>query len=251
MRAWLPTTLVLPLALAGCPALLSDWAIGGGATDASVDDGGTAETSGLDQKTPNPEASREAGAGHDAVATDDADAGPAPEEAGSSPDSAVDAGLAPDEAGSGASDAQVEADAAPNGCANDLSNILGGDFHIDFEVLGVAGGGPLLEQRSVCDQYSVHWLIAETQSGNIITQFYDGSGGPQLQSVATVNDGALHHVVVARVALTFSITIDGQLDNSVPNAVWSPATLSLLQVGRSACASPFAGQIENVCITRQ
>lgn len=197
-------------------------------------------------------------AGHpDAI---DHDAGPWPEEAGTKPDAgsqvleaAVDAGAdsALDAAHDADADAQADSADASTVCADDLSSVHAGDFHVDFDVLGVAAEGPLLEQRSVCGQYEVQWVVAETSAGNVDTYFYDGSGGFQLQSVATVNDGVWHHVVVARVALTFSITIDGQLDNSVPNAVWSPPTLSLLQVGRSACSAAFAGQIKNVCVTRQ
>lgn len=42
MRARLPALLLLPAALTGCPALLSDWTIGGGpADDASADAGGS------------------------------------------------------------------------------------------------------------------------------------------------------------------------------------------------------------------
>jgi hypothetical protein len=38
MRVWLPALILLPLALAGCPAVLSDWTVGGsGAADASTD----------------------------------------------------------------------------------------------------------------------------------------------------------------------------------------------------------------------
>ena len=184
----------------------------------------------LDHRTAYPEASQDGGADSDAARLPDGGVGEF--------DALVDAPSV---------DAPTD---ASDSCANDLSNVRG-DFHIDFDVLGTAGGGPLIEQRSDCNQYSVHWLVAETASANLITQFYDGSGGPQLQSVATINDGAWHHVVVARVAGTLSITIDGHLDSSSPNAVWSPPALPLLQVGRSACATTFAGQVKNACVARQ
>lgn len=89
----LAVVFALPIALAGCPAFLSDWTISdSAATDVSVDDGGSAETSGVDQQTSSPEAeSREAEDGHDAAAND-ADASPGAEEAGSSSDGSPDAG---------------------------------------------------------------------------------------------------------------------------------------------------------------
>ena len=146
-----------------------------------------------------------------------------------------------------------DASADSGTCITDLSNVVG-DFHIGFDVLATGSDaatvtdGPLLEQRSTCDQYSPHWLVAE-QAAHIIVQFYDGSGGATLQSVATVADGVWHHVGVAQVSGTLSISIDAQLDNSTP-MTWSPGTLSLLQVGRSVCAAPYAGQVSGVCLTR-
>ena len=189
----------------------------------------------LDQRTATPDAGLEA---------DDArvDAGSPPDEA-TIPDARADAPTV--------GDAQSEAGDAPSGCADDLSNILGGNFHIDFDVLGVAGGGPLLEQRTSCDQYTAQWDIAETPSGNVDTYFYGGTGGTSLRSITAVNDGAWHHVTIAKVSGTLSIVIDVQIDNSVSSQGWSFATLPLLQVGRSACTSPFAGQIKNVCVTRE
>ena len=194
-------------------------------------------------------ATTDAGATADVGTTLAADTNPAPgkdgssggssssSSGGSSSSSGGEAGSVHEEGGvmldaragaSNAADAQGEAGDAASSCADDLSHVGAGDFHIEFDVVGIAGGGPLVEQRSTCGQYDVHWLIAETASANIITQFYDGSTGPQLQSVATLSDGVRHHVAVARVALLFSITIDGQLDSSVASAVWAPPTLPLL-----------------------
>ncbi len=137
-------------------------------------------------------------------------------------------------------------------CVTDLSGIGTADFHISFDVLATTAvtDGPLLEQRGACDPYSEHMVIAE-QATRIITEIGDGAGWVNVHSIDAINDGIWHHVVVARVAGTLSITIDGQLDNSVPNGgTVDLGPLALLQVGRSARTTPFGGQIKNVCVTR-
>lgn len=189
-------------------------------------------------------------AGHpDAI---DHDAGPWPEEAGTNPDAGPQVLEAEVDAGTGrdAADAGDAVD-APIGCADDLSDVRGGDFHVVFDVLSTAGAGPLLEQRAACNPYYVHWLVAEQANDTLIVEVGDGTNYTDLPSITTVNDGAWHHVVVARLSGTLSIAIDGQVDNSIAGAGWSLAALPTLQVGRSACSAAFAGQIKNVCVARQ
>ena len=214
------------------------------AADAPLhEDGGAAETSSvetdsgagmLDHRVLSPEGSQEAGVGHDAAPGNDA--GPVFNEAATT------------------HDAQADAGDAPNGCADDLSNIQGGDFHIDFDVLtGKTGGsGPLLRQQSNCsDPYMVHWLI--NVSGNILVELGDGTKYVELMSVAFVDDSVWHHIAVVRLSGAMSITIDGHIDNSLTNAGLSISTaLPPLQIGLE-CSSPavFAGQIKNVCVARQ
>lgn len=153
-----------------------------------------------------------------------------------------------------AGDAPVSVDAAAESgadCVNDLSDVGAGDFHIDFDVLATAveSDGPLVEQRATCGQYDTHWLVA-IASGHLVVQTYDGNAGATLESVGAVNDAAPHRVVAARVAGTLSISIDGQIDTSEPNAVFAPGALPLMQVGRSACASAYSGQVTSACVTR-
>lgn len=201
---------------------------GGASSEADTDSGSRA----LDQRTVSPEGAQGA-----------PDAAPTPE-SGATVDARVDA--------VGAADAAGEAGDASNGCADDLSNVHTGDFHIGFDVLAMAGDGvPLLGQRSDCGQYTAQWDVTELSSGNIDTYFYDGAGGADLQSVTSVNDGVWHHVAVARVLATLSIAIDGRLDNSIGGATWSFGSLPLLQVGRSICNTPFTGQIKNICVTKE
>jgi hypothetical protein len=250
-RAWLPIALAVPVALAGCPGQLNDWRISrSDARDASVDaaglDAGVAESGGGGSSGSN-DGSSSGGSSEslrdgsiDATGSGGSSLGGSGSSSGGSSGSSSSGSSGSSSGGSGGSSGS---------CPNDLSNIHDGDFHIDFEVLGAESGGPLLEQRSVCDPYSVDWLIAEQDKHNIIVQVSDGNYA-SLESVATINDGIWHHVVVARISGTMSITMDGQLDNSIPNAT-SLTTLALLQIGKSACAPPFAGQIKNVCIKPQ
>jgi hypothetical protein len=232
MRAWLSVVLTLPIVLTGCPAVLSDWNISrSGGTDASVDAAGPDAAGGS------------SGSGR---------GGSSGSGGGSSSGGSVGSGGSSGSGGSGgATGGSGGAPIDSGSCANDLSDIQTGDFHISFDVLSMPqSSGPLLEQRAVCDPYSVDWLIAEQLTYNIIVQIGDGAGYVNLDSIATINDGVWHHVVVARVSATLSITIDRQLDNSIPNGGVSLGPLALLQVGKSACAAPFAGQVKNVCISR-
>jgi hypothetical protein len=264
----------LPIVLTGCPAVLSDWKISGRSdgTDASIDaagpdaaggssgtgsggslgsgggssSGGSAGSSGGVAGTggePN------TGGGTSAGGT--TGTGGATDSGG-----AVSTGGAKGMGGTTSTGGTAGSGGAPNdsgSCANDLSNIQTGDFHISFDVLAATTvtDGPLLEQRGSCDQYTNHVVIAE-QSTRIIAEIGYGVGSVNVQSIDTVNDGIWHHVVVARVSGTLSITIDGQLDNSIPNAGSVPlGPLALLQVGRSACTTSFAGQIKSVCVERK
>lgn len=152
------------------------------------------------------------------------------------------------DAGLNAVDAADAADAAV--CLQDLSGVGQADFSVSFVVEGAAGGGPLLEQRATCGQYDPQWYAFELPTGHLATYFYDGAGGFQLQSVSVLSDGAPHRVTLARSSLVFSISVDGQLDTSVPRAGWAPAALPLLEVGRSPCTPAFAGTISAACVSK-
>ena len=106
MRAWFASALLLPLALASCPAVLSDWALGTGATDAasdatnpkvtgggssSGDESGSGSSSGANSGSPSSGSLSGLSSGS---SSGRADAGLAPEEATThvaEPDAGVDA----------------------------------------------------------------------------------------------------------------------------------------------------------------
>jgi hypothetical protein len=228
---WLPIAVIVLSGCDGSPftTLDSPQQGDGGAAEAASADPLDSGLGALDQRTDSPEAGRDADEDRDMVAAD----------AGAHYDDVQ------------VADASAESGDAANGCADDLSDVRGGDFHVDFDVLSTAGAGPLLEQRAVCNPYYVHWVVAEQANDTLIVEVGDGTNYTDLQSITTINDGVWHHVVVARLSGTLSITIDGTLDNSIANAGWSLATLPVLQIGRSACSSPFTGQIRNVCVSRQ
>jgi|HubBroStandDraft_2_1064218.scaffolds.fasta_scaffold88129_3 hypothetical protein len=219
--------------------------------DPSAGDSG--EDAALDQDAGQP-------TGDGPVAVDH-DAGPWLEEAGTnnsdavtreagSPDAQPD--VMADDAAVSIPDAQSDVVDAQVACVDDLSDIGASDFHVAFDLLATSTetDGPLVEQRATCGQYDAHWLVAEA-AGHLVAQTYDGSAGATIQSVATVDDGVLHRVVVARVSGALSISIDGAIDTSEPNAVFAPGSLPAMQVGRSACAPQFSGQVSSVCVERR
>ncbi len=270
----------LPIVLTGCPAVLSDWKISGRSdgTDASIDaagpdaaggssgtgsggslgsgggssSGGSAGSSGGVAGTGG-----EPETGGGGTSTGGTSAGGVTGTGGATDsDGAASSGGAKGVGGTTNTGGMAGFGGAPNdsgSCANDLSNIQTGDFHISFDVLAAATvtDGPLVEQQESCDPYSYHVSVIE-ETAHIFTEIGDGTGWVNVQGVTAINDGLLHHVVVARVAGTLSISVDGQLDNSIPNGGDVPlGPLGLLQVGRSPCNPPFAGQIKNVCVERK
>jgi hypothetical protein len=142
-------------------------------------------------------------------------------------------------------------DATP--CVADLSNIGLSDFQIAFDVkttdIAVAF---MLDQQTSCGVWGQYWNIFLTGSGGTIgVTLCDGAHMTNLQSVAAVDDGVLHHVIVARTSGTLSITIDGHLDNSGmggPVAA-SLGSLGMLQIGVSVCGDPLVGTVSNVCLS--
>jgi predicted RNA binding protein YcfA (HicA-like mRNA interferase family) len=232
---------VVASVVAGCGAPFVNAAEDAGGAEAQVaalDSGATdSGATALDRRTSVPPE-----VGPDGQGAADADAGQAREAAVTRPDAG----------GADAGDAGAPVDSGSTQCADDLSHVGAGDFRVTFDVLAtsVESDGPLVEQRATCGQYDPHWLVA-IAAGHVVAQTYDGSAGATLQSVGTVNDGARHRVAVARVAGTLSIAVDGVVDTSEPNAVFAPGALPAMQVGRSACASPYSGQVTNACAVRQ
>jgi hypothetical protein len=136
---------------------------------------------------------------------------------GAAPDAISDASDASDGATDTLSDGSTldAADGDGGGCITDLTDVGTGDFHIAFQLQTSATKlSTLLFQRGIC-LHSEFWDIHLLSSGKIGVEL-DNSGANYtvLNSSRTVNDGAAHTIVVARVSLDLSITIDGVVDTS-------------------------------------
>jgi hypothetical protein len=141
-------------------------------------------------------------------------------------------------------------------CADDLSNIGTGDFHISFTVSSRQGGtAPIANQRAKCG-YGMFWDV-RLLNGNLHVETDDSvdGGGNYCDLVttgATVNDGNPHAVVIQRVAGTVTVFVDG-------TTVGSHASMSsLLQLppmvtGTDPCnlTTPFAGTLSNLCMSNK
>jgi hypothetical protein len=138
-------------------------------------------------------------------------------------------------------------------CVIDLSNIGLADFSVTFDVKTAnPNGGWILDQQASCGVWTNYWNISVLGgSGTIGVSLCDATHLTTLQSVTAVDDGILHHVIVARTASKLSITIDGHLDNSGmggPVAA-SLGSLGMLQLGVSVCGDPLVGTVSNVCLS--
>ena len=210
--------IALPVALAGCPALLSDWTISGsGADDASTDVGA--------------EGSPSADAGQDAR-----DAG----DGGQLADTTSDAG--------------PEAEAGPT-CVTDLSGVGTGDFSIAFTLTTTGGMGqiiPLVNQRAGCDQTSVWWQAVISSGGGILFGTCDGTGACEGVTGNAVNDGLPHRIVLDRVSGVIACSSDGVIGSTAPDTYSFGAFGAPLRIGTDACGdTPLAGHgtVTDLCIT--
>lgn len=115
-------------------------------------------------------------------------------------------------------DAAEMTDATP--CLTDLSGIGTSDFRVSFNLQTTATGATtLVYQRAVCAHgafWDIHLLGGNYgPSGHLGVETDDNAVHyAQLQSVRSINDGAVHAIVVARVSEILTITIDGVLDSS-------------------------------------
>src|SRR5208337_501237 len=100
-----------------------------------------------------------------------------------------------------------------------------------------------------CGTWTHYWYVALSGTdGTLVISMCDTTNLLNLQSVHSITDGILHHVLIARTSGVLSITIDGHLDNSVADAV-DLVSLGMLQVGVSVCGSPLVGKVTNVCLS--
>ncbi len=148
------------------------------------------------------------------------------------------------------------------GCVTDLSNVGTGDFHVRFSIRTTATPAvamAVVNQRPACGT-STLWDVRMEPSGTLAAETDDGSvpGHYGVFSLASVNDGASHHVDVARLSGVLSITIDGAASGAAAD-VDALGSLPPLLVGSDVCdfadaggdgTSPLVGAVTGVCLTR-
>jgi hypothetical protein len=171
-------------------------------------------------------------------------------------DSAADLSRPVDAADAG--DAASDARACP-GETRDLSNVGTGDFRISFHIVTTQmGWAALLNQRSSCS-LGLFWDIRQTAAGTILAET-DGNTSASYQtaeSTTKINDGKPHDILVARVAGSLIIRIDGPASGQGPSSA-ALGALPALKVGNDPCGSasnpataPFAGTtLSGICISR-
>ena len=179
-------------------------------------------------------------------------------------DAAVeDAGL---EASDGAADAMRDAATCANGIGG-LSNIGTQDFRISFRILTTQRGWvALLNQRGACTT-GYFWDIRQCTPGRVgcpadgtVFVETDNNDNPSYQALfskGTINDGNPHDVVVARIAGTLTIYIDGATSGAEASVASFGNAMPPLQVGKDACIGAPAGDptvaltgtLSNLCIT--
>jgi hypothetical protein len=215
---------------------------GAGSDDATyaVDDGGSAS---LDDGVGN--VGTDAGPGTDDSAIQGAGDDSGGSDAGTVGSGGGDSGgSAPIDAGQTGSDASM--------CANDLSNIHTGDFHISVTVQTTQNAlTPLVNQRPIC-AHGVLWDL-RVSNGNIRIETEDGVHIVNFTSSGRlVNDGRPHNVLVKRTAGVITIDVDGIAAGTVPS-VSSFTRLPPMVSGQDVCIGhagcvPFVGTITNICI---
>jgi len=91
-----------------------------------------------------------------------------------------------------------------------------GDFTIEMWVKTDANGdNPLINKREVCN-IGKSWMFY-LEDGIVKGEFRDDPGSVSalgITGVASINDGAWHHLAITRAGNTVRIYIDGQLDNT-------------------------------------
>lgn len=139
-------------------------------------------------------------------------------------------------------------------CTGDLSNVGAGDFHVTFDVATTQQDGQvaIANQRAACAE-GTFW-DAHLASGAIEVET-DDDGGAYTALVGTrvIDDGASHHVEIARVAGSLTLTIDGVLDGTALSAASLPA-LAPLAARTDVCEGAngsvsLIGALTNLCVT--
>lgn len=154
--------------------------------------------------------------------------------------------------------AQLDGDSVPDlaqfpACATTLSGIGRGDFSISFTVTTTATAqSTLLYQRAACA--GGNFWDAELVTGTVDVQL-DGDAFCETATIAAINDGSRHRVVISRASSVLSISIDGAA-SAVKVCGTQIGSLSPLGIGSgNPCEGPNAlqplvGKIEDVCLLR-
>jgi hypothetical protein len=150
-------------------------------------------------------------------------------------------------------------DAAPDAsrgaaCIGDLTNIGTANFTISFKVQTTQTGlVTLVYQRLIC-KHSMFWDVRLNPGGTVGVEIDDGHIHYTLLYATTpIDDGAVHSVVVARVAQVVSIVIDGRVEASA-SALANFITLSPLgSVSGDPCETfdgtkPLTGTLTDLCV---
>ncbi len=180
------------------------------------------------------------------------------------PDATSDATTSESSPGDGASipDAAVTMDAGPdsagaadaNVCITDLSGIGTANFRVSFKVQTTATTlTTLVYQRALC-KHAEFWDIHVSPGGKIGAET-DNSGAPYtvMSSTRSINDGAVHAIVVARVSRILTITIDGVVDSSASSLANFGVLPPLGSVSGNPCEgvglqAALAGSLTDLCV---
>lgn len=148
-------------------------------------------------------------------------------------------------------------DAAPvmpdgvDACVHTLSGIGVDDFRIEFAILTQAQMvSAVLHQRATCDESRDFWDVQLVPSGAFNIALNE-VGGPytNFMTMASINDGRQHTVVIKRASLFLSVMIDGTFSGSAP-AAQRLGTLPPLDASDPCSGRPQLVGISGVCLTR-
>jgi hypothetical protein len=201
------------------------------------------------------------------VVTTDADAGKTPMDAAPEADAGqveAQAEAAP-QADAAPEDAAAEAatDAATPVCLSTLDGIGTRDFRISFTMTSTSAQTlvPLVNQRAGCNQTSVMWqaLVDGYLGGKALFNMCALTGpgtcsttGPSVSTSNPVDDGQPHRIVIRQISGVVSISSDGVIGMTSPNAYSYETFGAPLTIGTDDCGDPPLagyGTLTDLCIT--
>jgi hypothetical protein len=194
------------------------------------------------------------------VITTDADAGKTPDA-----DQVEGQAEAAPQADAASEDAATEAatDAATPVCLSTLNGIGTRDFRISFTMTSTSAQTlvPLVNQRAGCNQTSVMWqaLVDGYLGGKALFNMCALTGpgtcsttGPSVSTSNPVDDGQPHRIVIRQISGVVSISSDGVIGMTSPNAYSYETFGAPLTIGTDDCGDPPLagyGTLTDLCIT--